>query len=147
MVTLRLSDISELVTFQAIENQPHARQFIIDTTTGTHRRNFADPDIVYLSIDNVAGKLAGYFILALERDTASVEFRRIVIDRDERGIGQAAIRQMERYCREELAAKRIWLDVFEDNEVGRHIYSKLGFTHFKTESYQGRTLLFYEKSI
>ena len=146
MVTLRTSRIEELPAFQTFEKQPHAHRFVIDTPLATHQRNFADPDITYLSIDNAAGNLAGYFILARE-DGGSVEFRRIIVDQSERGIGQEAIRQMEQYCQTALDAKRIWLDVFEDNPIGRHIYSKLGYRHFESASYENRTLMYFEKTL
>ncbi len=147
MISIRPSQSSELAVFHAMERQPHVGNFIISTSLETHQKNFANPSILYLSIESDAGELVGYFILALEENRRSVEFRRIVIDQARRGVGQEAIRQMERYCKTRLSAKRIWLDVFEDNDVGRHIYKKLGFTHFKTEIFEARKLLFFEKTV
>ena len=54
---------------------------------------------------------------------------------------------MEKFCTEELNAKRIWLDVFEHNKRGLHVYQKLGYSKFKEKQYEGKNLLFYEKSI
>ena len=62
-------------------------------------------------------------------------------------VGQAAIIEMEGYCRHTLNVKRIWLDVFEDNEVGIHIYEKMGYTRFKQQRLDGRQLYFYEKPL
>ena len=130
-----------------MDSQPHARQFVIQTGMATHRENFDDPNITYLSIENGDGEFCGYFILVLEPDTGSIEFRRILVDHRMRGIGQAAIVEMERYCKSVIGVDRIWLDVFEDNEIGIHIYEKLGYRRFREEPAAGRKLYFYEKSL
>ena len=54
---------------------------------------------------------------------------------------------MERYCRDALDAGRIWLDVYEDNAVGIHIYEKMGYARFKAERVGARRLFFYEKRL
>ncbi len=84
MTTLRKSTYEELTVFRDIEKQVHAQAFINSSSLETHRKNFANKNIVYLSIENKAGNLAGYFILALEADRKTVEFRRIIIDENER---------------------------------------------------------------
>ena len=54
---------------------------------------------------------------------------------------------MERYCKTVLGVDRIWLDVFEDNEIGIYIYEKLGYKRLKEETVTGRRLFFYEKPL
>ena len=76
-----------------------------------------------------------------------VEFRRIVVSCRGIGIGQAAIPAMEVYCREQLHCRRIWLDVFDSNPRGRHIYQKLGYRLFDTGELEGRKLLYMDKSL
>ena len=147
MIRLRPSSREELDMFDTMDRQAHARDYVLQTGIETHRQYFDDPGITYLSIEDHRGEFCGYFILVLENATGSVEFRRILIDRDRRGIGQAAIIEMEGYCRHTLNAKRIWLDVFEDNEVGIHIYEKMGYTRFKQQRLDGRQLYFYEKPL
>jgi RimJ/RimL family protein N-acetyltransferase len=94
-----------------------------------YRSEFAKPDIVYLSILN-AGELARFFMLALDPDHTSVELRRIVIAQKGIGPGQDAILPMEDYCRERIGRSRIWLDVFDFNHRGQHVYQKLGYRRF-----------------
>ena len=147
MIKLRQSREEELSKFVELEHQPHAAAFINGSDLLTHQSNFRDQNIIYLSIDNSGGELAGYFILALDTANGEVEFRRILIDQDQRGIGQIAIEQMERYCREELGFKKIWLDVYEDNVKGKHIYEKLGYEFFKEGSCNDRKLLYYQKTL
>lgn len=147
MVSLRASRYEELEIFSGMDKQSHACQFINATSLATHRKNFADENFIYLSIEKTEGELIGYFILVVEEGRDSVEFRRILIDQNQRGVGQLAIMQMENYCKMTLGVTSIWLDVYEDNERGKHIYEKLGYERFKTEKVGERLLHFYRKSI
>lgn len=147
MIKLRESKQAELETFMKMEQQSHAKAFINGADLVTHQRNFKDRNIVYLSIISKNGDLAGYFILALASTKKEIEFRRILIDQHHRGIGQVAITKMETYCREKLAYKNIWLDVYVENLKGIHIYEKLGYKRFREEIYNGRKLLFYQKAL
>ncbi len=147
MISLRPSKRDELIIFDQMDRQGHACHFITQTGLNNHHRNFDHPNITYLNIKNESGELCGYFILVVEPDSESVEFRRILIDQAKRGVGQLAIKTMENFCKNELRVKRIWLDVYEDNVIGRHIYEKLGYQYFKRELAEGRNLLFYEKAL
>jgi len=144
MISLRPSNREELEIFDSMDRQGHARDYVLQTGIATHRQNFDDPCITYLSIED-GGEFCGYFILVLEADTDSLEFRRILVDRHKRGVGQLAIIEMEKYCKNSLDVKRIWLDVFEENEIGIHIYQKLGYLRFDEISVDGRKLFLYEK--
>ena len=145
-IELGLARKRDLEIFDRMDRQSHASQFVIQTGLATHRQNFNNPCIFYLNIES-DGEFCGYFILVREAENDSVEFRRILIDQHRRGVGQAAIGAMENFCRQEWNPKRIWLDVFEDNEVGRHIYQKLGYVQFRQEIFDGRKLLFFEKQL
>ena len=144
---LRLSTKNELEVFDKLDNQAHASNFVAKTGLKLHQRYFDDPDITYLSIDNENGEFSGYFILVLESKISSVEFRRILIDRNKLGIGQSAIEEMEQYCKDNFNVERIWLDVYEDNKIGKHIYVKLGYSKFKEQLDGERKLEFYEKNL
>jgi len=147
MISLRPSTREELEILDAMDRQGHAREFVLQTGIETHRQYFDDPCITYLNIEDERGEFCGYFILVLEPETGSIEFRRILVDRHRRGVGQAAIIEMENYCKKTFAVERIWLDVFETNEIGIHIYEKLGYSRFKEELIDGRRLYFYEKAL
>ena len=146
MISLRQSTRDELVVFDDMDRQDHARNFVTQIGLERHQEYFDDPNVTYLSIENDSGEFSGYFVLVSEPDAESLEFRRILVDQDKRGLGQVAIKEMENYCKKEFSVKRIWLDVFEDNAIGRHIYEKLGYQQFKMELEEGRKLLFYEKT-
>lgn len=147
MISLRPSRKDELPFFASMEKQSHASRFVNSTDLETHLKNYHRKNIIYLSIENNNKELSGYFILVKEPDEESIEFHRVLIDQNKRGIGQLAITKMEQYCKKELNAKRIWLDVYEDNEIGKHIYEKMDYRQFKENISHGRKLLFYQKML
>ncbi|RZV48875.1 MAG: N-acetyltransferase [Pseudomonadales bacterium] len=146
MIELRDTVADELATFCEMDRDADTREHITLYSLKEHQREFERADIVYLSI-YAASKLAGYFILALDPDSRSVEFRRIVVSAKGSGIGQAAIAAMETYCIERLQRQRIWLDVFESNSRGRHIYQKLGYRQCDNAESDGRNLLLMQKHL
>ena len=143
-MTVTTARFEELEFFSSLEKGIDTREFILPWSTEEHREKFNDPDIRYLSIENDAGRCAGFFLLALEEGD-TVEFRRVVISTAERGIGQTAILEMEAYCRENLGTRRIWLDVFAYNVRAIHIYEKLGYRKYREGELNGKPLLYYEK--
>jgi RimJ/RimL family protein N-acetyltransferase len=146
MIELRKSVESEINTIMEFENSADVSEFIVPTTLEKHRTDMLKPEITYLSIVD-EDSLLGYIILAIEDDLTSIEFRRIVIDSKGQGVGQVAIREMEHYCKNNLKAKRIWLDVFDANKRGKHIYNKLGYRQFKVGELNGQSLLYMDKII
>lgn len=146
MIELERASPADLPRFAAMEAVDGTRQFVNAYSVDRHERTMAEPNVTYLRIMR-AGELVGFFLLVGDPDDRSVEFRRIVVGRQGEGIGQRAIPLMERFCRVELGAERIWLDVYADNTRGQHIYEKLGFTRCAERPHDGRTLFVYEKRL
>ena len=146
MSELRVAKPCELEVFCAMENDADTAEYILPASLEQHRQDFARDDIIYLAIYD-GQELHGFIILALDPDGASVEFRRIVAAKKDRGTGQRAISGMEAYCRNRLKRDRVWLDVFDCNHRGRYVYSKLGYKLFDRQGHRGKQLLFYEKQI
>jgi len=145
-VSLERASPEDAPLFAALEQGADTKEYVASYTAAEHARRIVDPGFVYLRI-LTRGELAGFFILALDPDGTSIEFRRVVVAPERRGIGQAAIRAMESYCRAEMGRPRIWLDVFEHNHRGRHIYEKLGYDLYGRGTYAGRPLLLYQKML
>ncbi|MEQ3513031.1 GNAT family N-acetyltransferase [Pseudoalteromonas sp. BZB3] len=133
----------QLAILEGWEQQAGVGEFILANSKEQHLVSMQEPTIQYLSVLQNE-RLVGFIILALEPNN-TIEFRRIVIGHRGAGIGQLAIRAMEQYCLEHFACQRIWLDVFDFNERGQHIYSKLGYQEFKRCQHGVHQLLFFEK--
>lgn len=129
----------------AWEQQAGVGEFILANSKEQHLVGMQEPTIQYLSVFQNE-QLVGFIILALEPNN-TIEFRRIVIGHRGDGIGQLAIQAMEQYCLEHFACQRIWLDVFDLNERGQHIYRKLGYQEFKRCQHGDHQLLLFEKHL
>jgi len=144
MVNLRASSEKDISTFIEMEKSDGTALYITPYSFQQHQQEMRQSEVIYLSImSNEA--LAGFIILATNADLVSVEFRRIVVASKGNGIGQLAIEAMEVYCTDVLNCSRIWLDVFESNKRGQHIYQKRGYRKFKSEPYGDNILLYMEK--
>ncbi|MCG9761417.1 MULTISPECIES: GNAT family N-acetyltransferase [Pseudoalteromonas] len=146
MLRLSVSESVHLSKFVTMESTADNSQFIISNSLSTHQSQFVDTDLRYLTIHS-GSEIVGFIILAIDPDRKSVEFRRIVVAKKGLGIGQEAIKQMEKYVLEELRITRIWLDVFADNTRAQHIYQKLGYQQFDTMPFDNRVLLLFEKHL
>lgn len=155
VIHLRAMAPDELARAHAMSDAPDARDFIVPGTLERFRDDFARPEIRFLSIveieperggkDGLMDGPAGYFILALEPDGVAVECRRIVVGRKNRGIGRRAMALLDRYCREVLERRRIWLDVYDFNSRGQRVYESSGYHRTGRGERDGKVLLFYEK--
>ena len=146
-VTVRPAAKEELTALLTLEADREVDRFIIAYPLSQHYEEWASEAFVQLVI-LADTEPCGYFILHYDTSgSSSIEFRRVVVGRRGLGIGQKAIRAMETYCAVVLRVKRIWLDVFEDNARGIHIYEKLGYRRFSEARHEGRALYLYEKQL
>ncbi len=145
VLELRKSVISEASAFVEMECSSDTKGFVIPYSVEKHVSLIESNEVVYLSLYD-ENELSGFIILSQESQ-GTVEFRRIVVASKGKGLGQLAIKEMEQYCAEHLNCSKVWLDVFESNSRGIHIYQKLGYTQFKEALYEGRSLLFMEKML
>jgi ribosomal protein S18 acetylase RimI-like enzyme len=146
MVSVERAVAEDASLFATLEQAPDTKEYILPYSHNEHAQKMVDPSVVYLRIlDGV--ELAGFLILALDSDSESIEFRRIVVSAKGRGVGQLAIAAMEQFCLKELHRTRVWLDVFEHNRRGRHLYEKLGYEKYGKFNHEGRTLVLYQKKL
>jgi len=140
------ADVADAALFARLEQGRESQRYVLADTRSRHAKMIDAPDTVYLRIE-AEGETVGFILLVLEPRRQRVEFRRIVVGQNDRGIGQAAIRLMEQYCADVLKTHRVWLDVFEDNHRAIHVYRKLGYRLIGRSSDSERPLMYFEKSI
>lgn len=129
-----------------MEDQSDTREFILKYSREKHLMEIENPLNIYLGIyEN--DKLIGFFILGKENGGRQIEFRRIVIDEKGKGFGQQAISELESFCISMWNTDSIWLDVFEFNKRGIHIYEKLGYVKIGEKIFEGNNLLIMEKKL
>ena len=145
MIFIRSAQYSDLIRFSQLDSQAHVRDFFSHKSLEVHQKDFRSESIVYLGIIDELGGVIGYFILQLENDEKTINFKRILVGYDHLGVGQRAISSMEDYCKNKFEVNRIWLDLYENNHKAKHIYEKLGYKQFKNEATSPRSILYYEK--
>ncbi len=148
MIVVRASRLEELSRFTAFETESEASPFVGTYPLAEHVRLLALDHVTYLSIDD-GGELVGFLILVLDPDGVSVELRRIVVARRDRGIGQVVLGEVVRYCEVHFPRTRLWLDVARYNARAKHVYGKLGFVPFEGQPQPGadEDLEFMERSL
>ena len=144
MIHVLPSSENEIHLFVEMEQSEDTSRFIIPNKKEVHLKEFAKSNIYYLSIKQ-NDKTVGFVILVIDAQSNSVELRRIVVASKGLGIGQEAILKIEGFVMEVLSFNRIWLDVFESNSRGKHIYEKLGYKEFKRSLFEGAPLILMEK--
>jgi diamine N-acetyltransferase len=111
----------------ALEHIAANREFVSAWSEEKHTRMLATADSRYL-VAETHGQFAGYAILlGLESEHRAIELRRILVAHPGTGIGRWMLRSILALAFNELAAHRIWLDVFETNTRAQHVYETLGF--------------------
>lgn len=144
---IRLDDASfdQLPMFAKMEADSDTAKFVTGYSLARHQEEFRKPTVIYKSIMTEHEELVGFVILAKDEDPDAIEFRRIVVSNKGKGIGRAAVRQIDRICTEELDISRIWLDVFEINDRAKNLYESCGYKEFSEADPKSGRLLIYQK--
>ncbi len=145
-IEVRAARREELPLFTQMESADHARDYVGQSGLNEHDRMFEDEGYIHLTILS-GGEAAGFFLLVLENDGESIDFRRIVVSQTDSGIGQASITAMESWCRENTDRSRIWLNVYDFNRRGIHVYKKLGYRYVKSEKRDDKVLIYFDKPL
>jgi|HubBroStandDraft_1064217.scaffolds.fasta_scaffold259787_2 diamine N-acetyltransferase len=126
-MTLRRAFIPELPFIVELEQSFRGLNLVGADDLATHRERMDDPDFEYWLVEQ-DGSLAGHVILrGIQSVNRSVELMRIVIAKPGQGLGRRVIEAIVSKVFDELAAHRLWLDVFEHNTRARHVYRSVGF--------------------
>lgn len=128
-IALRPAAADEVDYIFALEARLENSHFVMPYTRERHIQTIESADEELLVIcDKNTGALLGFVILAgLCNPDLSLEFRRMVIDKKGNGLGRQTVNLVKEYCFRILHFHRLWLDVYEDNERGIHIYQSEGF--------------------
>jgi diamine N-acetyltransferase len=127
-IGLRAPTRDDLPWIVALERNPTNARLLCAWSPERHGAGLVDPDKRYLVFEDAAGVPCGFAILAGAcRRGRAIELVRIAVDPPGQGLGTAALRRLIEHVFGPLRAKRLFLDVFDDNERARHAYRGLGF--------------------
>ena len=118
------SDIPAIMRVERIEG--YAR-LIGEWEAERHAAEIENPSCRYLVARDGTG-IAGFAILQnIGSTNQSVRLRRIAVENIGRGVGSLLLRSVLQTCFEDLAANRVELFVFVDNQRAHRTYLKTGF--------------------
>ncbi len=127
-VAMRAATRDDLGWIVALEQSPTNARFLFAWSPQRHAASLATPDKSYLAFETVPEQPCGFAILAgLRSPERAVELVRVAIDPPGQGLGRAALRLVMDYAFDVLGARRLFLDVFDDNPRARRTYRALGF--------------------
>lgn len=129
LITLRLTQKSDLDFVIKVENETENAQYIGNWSKEQHLDSLKNPDILHLIVeDNKTNSSIGYIIMAgLENQNHNVEFKRFVICKKGEGFGKETLGLIKKYSFDELNAHRLWLDVRYKNKRAQNVYKSQGF--------------------
>lgn len=127
MIELRNMKWEDVQSAILLERHPSNSSYVFQWTEAQYERALQDEDyrIFALTYDDF---LIGHAILCgFNGESESIELKRIVVQMKGRGIGRCIVKKLMHYVFEICGKKRMWLDYFETNEVGRKLYTDMGF--------------------
>ena len=128
-ICLRHTTEDDLDFVMKIEQGRANRPFVMQWTRAQHKASLSSEDKAHFVIETASERTrVGYLIVAgLTDANKSIELKRLVITKKNRGYGRAALHVVKWLAFTEWGAHRLWLDVKEENFRARHLYESEGF--------------------
>jgi len=119
-------DIETIIGFEKANDG-----FVCSYSTESHKQLIESEYDLHLSIRRLDNnKLIGHMLcFGLDNPNKVLEFRRFTIMEKGQGFGREALKLLKQFCFEKLKFHRLWLDVFDDNEVAIKLYESEGFVY------------------
>jgi ribosomal protein S18 acetylase RimI-like enzyme len=139
MIIIRPGTAADIDGVVALEAGPDTAGWLGETGRSWHLRVLTDPHAEHLVATGQAtgqdSDIAGFAVLAgLHRPDQVIELRRMVIAAERRGtgLGRRLLRAAVARAYEHHAARRVWLDVKDDNVRAQALYESEGFVVDRT---------------
>ena len=118
---------SDIPAIMRVERVDGYARFIGRWDAEQHAAELENPSSRYLVVRD-GTDIAGFALLQeIGRFSQSVRLRRIAVENAGRGIGSVLLRSVLQTCFDDLAAHRVYLYVFVENERAYRTYLKNGF--------------------
>lgn len=118
-----------------LEQDPLNKSFICPYSLERHIKVIELEDEMHIkAIDPETETIAGFMIFAkTEKETDSIELRRIVVKEKGKGFGRQCIKWAKEFAFVTLGVNRLWLDVFTKNARACSLYESAGFIYEGTK--------------
>lgn len=108
-----------------LEQHPENRKFVVQGSVEEHTIEIKAADYLVMIIKEKYDRI-GYLLCHKDVANSSFELRRMIIQSKGQGYGREAMNGLIDYVINKLKYHRFWLDVYEDNPTGIHLYESLG---------------------
>lgn len=121
-----LEDIKTIIGFEKANSR-----YVCSYSAEKHKQIIESENDLHLSIRRLDNnKLIGHMLCFGSDDPNKIlEFRRFTIMEKGQGYGREALQLLKKLCFEKLKFHRLWLDVFDDNELAIKLYESEGFKY------------------
>jgi len=127
-IQIRETEAADIDFVKRIESAPENSVNVFQWSKRKHIEIIEGNDTFHMIIENKSGKEVGYAIIAgLESNNKSIELRRVVIDKKNKGYGTEFLNLMKEYTFEDLRFHKIWLDFFDTNTRVESLYKRHDF--------------------
>ncbi|MCX6603887.1 MAG: GNAT family protein [Acidobacteria bacterium] len=92
-----------------------------------YAERLASRDACYFVVEERRLPVGTVILCGLDSNNRCIELKRVVVSRPGQGLGRRALELVLEMVFTELAAHRLWLDIYMDNERARRTYRALGF--------------------
>jgi len=122
------AEIDDIPAILEIEHDPYNSQYTWTGTFDDHVNEIADPDVILLTVTKILdGRKIGYVILDIDDESEWLEIRRTALSEKGRGYGREMFEGILKYAFVVKKYNKVWLECYDDNHVGMHLYPSLGF--------------------
>ena len=128
-IILRYTNEKDLEFVINAERDIENARYVGQWSREDHINSFSNKDIIHIIIeDAITFNSIGYIIMTgIENPNNSIEFKRFVICKKDKGFGKIALKLIKEYAFDELDANRLWLDVRHKNYRAQNVYKSQGF--------------------
>jgi RimJ/RimL family protein N-acetyltransferase len=128
-IAFRPTTKADLDYVMKMERAGENASFIRQWSRQQHQSAIVDDNMAHLMVQKTSdNKAIGYVILiGLKNPDQSIEFKRIVIEQKNKGLGRESVQIVKKIAFENFNAHRLWLEVMEHNERAIRLYQSEGF--------------------
>lgn len=124
---LRRTKREELPRLMEIEQDLENRPELFVSTLEEHEYHRTSDDYLLFSIiEKESEEMVGYAMIQLDHHSKTFLLRRIALTKKNRGYGRSSLAALLKYCFEQTASNRFYLDVYPHNKRAIYLYEELG---------------------
>lgn len=126
-ISLRMAGDADIAFIMSIEQLPGYAERVGRHDAAVHRHKMSLPHYRYI-IGEIPQGAFGFAVLKQEDDGKGIaNLNRVAVCQSGKGLGTRFVLALADRVFSDPHIERLWLDVLPDNDIARHVYSRIGF--------------------